>query len=220
MRFLMTNWLLLFTLTCTAQRVSIKIPVFAFIDEFSFPTIQTGIEVGITKKISWYNEAGIKYRKSSYMWADTSFIDSRGCKLKSEFRYYKSTVLNGGYVGLNGFYTKDFHHNWTAYYHAGDSSDVRIDNFSVKKVVSGLNLIAGKIYPTRKKISTEIFAGLGIRFVTIVQNNTEFDQQRDNPHRGNGCFTIADVAYWKDVEGGKFVSPNFSFGIRFSYSLK
>ena len=32
-------------------------------DEPSFPTIQGGIEFSLSKKISWYNEAGVKYRK-------------------------------------------------------------------------------------------------------------------------------------------------------------
>jgi len=220
MRFLIINCLLLFTLTCTAQRVSIKIPVLAFVDEFSFPTIQSGIEFGISKKISWYNEGGIKYREGYYSMPDTNLIATAGFKLRSEIRYYKATIRNGKYVGINGFYTKDSHHSIASYYYSGDSSDERIDNFTVKKIVTGLNLVIGTIYPAGKKISVEIYSGVGIRFISILQNNKEFDLQRDTVYRGSPCFTIADVAYRKDITGGSSIAPNFSFGMRFSYHFR
>lgn len=220
MRVPILNCLLLLTLICPAQRVSLKIPVLAYVDEFSFPTIQSGIEFGISKKISWYNEAGMKYREGYYSPPDTNLIGTRGFKLRSEIRYYKTYVLNGSYVGFNGFYSKDFHHAITSYYYSGDSSDERIDNFTVKKIVTGLNLVIGKIYPAGKKISLEIYSGVGIRFISILQNNKEFDLQRDTVYRGSPCFTIADVAYRKDVEGGKSIAPNFSFGIRLSYHFR
>jgi hypothetical protein len=77
MRFLFAIYLFLFSNFCTGQRISIKLPVLTLVDEVSFPTIQSGVEFWLSKKISWYNEAGIKYRKSYYEMADTNFVDPR-----------------------------------------------------------------------------------------------------------------------------------------------
>lgn len=220
MRILFVTCALLSAVSCPSQNNSIKLPLLSLVDEFSFPAIQIGIEFGISKKISWYNEGGIKYREGYYSMPDTNLIATGGFKLKSEIRYYKATIRNGGYVGVNGFYTKDSHHSIASYYYSGDSSDERIDNFTVKKFVTGLNLVIGKIYPAGKKISLEIYSGVGIRFISILQNNKEFDLQRDTVYRGSPCFTIADVAYRKDITGGSSIAPNFSFGMRFSYHFR
>jgi hypothetical protein len=220
MRIFFVTCALLSAVSCPSQSISIKLPLLSLVDEFSFPTIQSGIEFGISKKISWYNEAGIKYREGYYSMPDTNLTATGGFKLKSEIRYFKHTVRSGRYAGVNGFYTKDSHHTITPYYYLGDSSDERIDNFSVQKVVTGLNLVIGKIYPTRKKISIELYYGLGIRFISIRQNNKEFNLQRDTVYRGARCFTIADLAYRKDITGGRSIAPNFSFGMRLSYVFR
>ena len=209
---------LLSAVNCLSQNISIKLPLLSLVDEVSFPTIQSGIEFGVSKKISWYNEAGIKYRKSYYEMADTSFVVSHGFKLKSEIKYY-SKKSNNVYVAVNGFYTKDYHNTEADYYYAGDSSDYRIDNFSVKKIVKGLNFIAGKSYKAWGRFSFDLYTGIGVRFVSIRQNNIEVDHKKDVLRRSPD-FNFPHNRFWTDVKGGEYVRPNFSLGIRLAYSLQ
>jgi hypothetical protein len=46
--------------------VTLRFSPLALVDNISFPTIQGGIEYGLTKKFASYNEFGIKYRSSAY----------------------------------------------------------------------------------------------------------------------------------------------------------
>ena len=217
MRILFAICILLLRINGAAQHLSIKASLLSLVDEASFPTIQSGIEFKLSKKISWYNEVGVKYRKSYYEMADTNFVNPSGYKLKSEARYYlkKNTI----YIACNGFYTRDFHNTEARYYYSNDSADLRIDNFSVKKNVSGFNLITGKQCRSLSRFNFEMYAGLGVRFVSIHQNNLEIDQKRDVLRR-NPDLNIPDNRIGMDVKGGKSVLPNFSMGMRLCYSLK
>jgi len=208
---------LLFSVKCLSQNTSLKISLLSLVDEPSFPTIQGGIEFSLSKKISWYNEAGIKHRKSYYEMVDTSFVDSRGFKLKSEIRYYFKN-RHDIYIGTNGFYTKDFHNTEAGYFYAGDSSDYRVDNFSVRKIVKGLNVVAGKSYKTWGRCNIEIYTGVGIRFVSTENDNIEIDHTKD-VLRTSHDFNIHSNRIWVDVQGEKMVLPNFSLGVRLSFSL-
>jgi len=217
MRILIVIYTLLFSVTGLSQKTSLKISLLSLVDEPSFPTIQGGIEFRLSKKISWYNEAGIKYRKSYYEMVDTSFVDSRGFKLKSEIRYYLKNRY-AIYIGTNGFYTKDFHNTAAGYFYAGDSSDYRVDNFSVRKIVKGLNVVAGKSYKTWGRSNIEIYAGVGMRFVSTENDNIEIDHKKDVVRRTIHP-NIHDNRIWVDVQGEKMALPNFSLGVRFSFAL-
>lgn len=217
MRILIGICTLLLVVNCLSQNTSLKVSLLSLVDEPSFPTIQGGIEFSLSKKISWYNEAGVKYRKSYYEMADTSFVASRGFKLKSEIRYYLKN-RHDVYIGTNGFYTKDFHNTEAGYFYAGDSSDYRVDNFSVRKTVKGFNVIAGKSYKTWGRCNIEIYAGVGIRFVSVENDNIEIYYTKDVLRRSPDL-TIPDNRVWVDVQGEEKTLPNFSLGVRLSFSL-
>ena len=217
MRILIGICTLLFSVKCLSQNTSLKISLLSLVDEPGFPTIQGGLEFSLSKKISWYNEAGVKYRKSYYEMADTSFVASRGFKLKSEIRYYLKSSYDV-YIGANGFYTKDFHNTEAGYFYAGDSSDYRVDNFSVRKIVKGLNIIAGKSYKVGGRCNIEIYAGVGIRFVAVENDNIEIDHTKDILRRSPDL-NIPDNRVWVDVQGEKMTLPNFSLGVRLSFLL-
>lgn len=218
MRILPTVCLLFFAINCQSQNVSIKFSFLSLVDDPSFPTIQTGIEFMLSKKIGWYNEVGIKYRKSYYEMADTNVTDSKGFKLKTEIRYYFTT--NGEiYIGGNGFYTKDFHNTKALYYYSNDSSMIMEDNFAAEKIVRGFNLVVGKQYKKWNRIYFDLYTGLGIRVVTIDQSDIEVEHNRDVLKRSPD-WNIPDNRVWMDVNGGSSVLPNFSMGVRICYSFK
>lgn len=218
MRILLTVCVFFFATNCQSQNVLLRFSFLSLVDEASFPTIQSGIEFKLSKKISWYNEVGIKYRKSYYEMADTNFTDSRGLKLKTEIRYYFAENAEI-YIGGNGFYTKDFHNTKALYYYSNDSSILLTDIFAAEKIVRGFNLIIGKQYQKWNKIYFDLYAGLGIRFISIDQNNMEVDHDRDVLRRSPDL-NIPDNRIWMDVKGGSSVLPNFSMGVRICYSFK
>lgn len=219
MRYAIISCFTLLSLSSPSQKISIKFPFLSLIDEASFPTIQSGIEFRLAGKISSYNEAGIKYRKSYYEMADTGFVRSRGFKVKSEIRYYLHKHRHDVYIGANGFYTKDFHNTAAGYYYNGDSSNYIIDNFSAKKIVRGVNIIAGKSGRAWRGFTIDVYAGVGIRFIFIESKSKEVDLTRDILRRSPD-YNIPDNRIWMDVTGGNFVLPNFSLGIRLCYSFK
>ena len=218
MRILPAICLLIFANNCESQNVSLKFSFLSLVDDPSFPTIQSGIEFKLSNKIGWYNEVGIKYRKSYYEMTDTNFTDSRGFKFKTEIRYHFTTNADI-YIGGNGFYTKDFHNTKALYFYSNDSSLLMTDNFAAEKIVRGFNLIIGKQYQKWNKIYFDLYAGLGVRFISIDQNNMEVDRDRDVLKRSPD-WNIPDNRVWMDVNGGSSVLPNFSMGIRICYSFK
>lgn len=216
MRILQIICLLVFAIHCQSQNVSLKFSFLSLVDEASFPTIQSGIEIKLSKKISWYNEVGIKYRKSYFEMADTNFTNSRGFKIKTEIRYYL-TPNDEIYIGCNGFYTKDFHNTKAFYYYSNDSSMLLVDDFAAEKIVRGFNFIIGKEYPKWKRVYCDLYAGLGIRFISIDQSNMEVDHKRDVLQYRSHHPNIPDNRDRMDVKGGSSVLPNFSMGIRICY---
>jgi hypothetical protein len=218
MRILLAVCLLFFVVNCQSQNVSLKFSFLSLVDEPSFPTIQSGIEFKLSKKIGWYNEVGIKYRESYYEMADTNFTNSRGFRLKTEIRYY-ITTNDEIYIGCNGFYTKDFHNTNALYFYSNDSSVLMADNFAAEKNVRGVNLIIGKQYQKWNRIYFDLYAGLGIRLISIDQSKMEVDHKRDVLRR-DPDWNIPDNRIWMDVKGGRSVLPNFSLGIRICYFFK
>ncbi len=182
------------------------------------------MEFRLTKKLSWYNELGIKYRQSYYEQVDrdTNFIKSKGLKIKTEFRYYFRSIdknkFTGRYVALNGFFINDHHNIEIDYYYQGDSSILRKDAFGVKKKVFGINLIVGRQKPLTNRLALDLYCGLGIRLRNIVTVNKEFERYRDGlrgPIDVNVYFTK------QIVEAGAAHSAglNISLGLRLCYSL-
>ena len=191
------------------------------VDEFSFPTIQGGIEFYLTEKLSLYNEIGIKYRKGYYETSDTSFISSKGFKIKSELRYYISTTKEHSkntYIALNGFYNKDTHNTEIGYYYQSDSLKSRYDNFGVKKSVIGTNLLIGFKKTIWNKFSFDAYAGIGVRFVGISTVNKEFDKNRDKLQQPMDV-TIVGIRDKVDANEKANNIGNITLGIRLCYEL-
>jgi hypothetical protein len=205
---------------------AVKLCPLSLIDEASFATVQGGLEFNLSKKLSWYNEMGLGYRKSYYDAPDSQFISPKGIKLKSEIRWYLyqknsgpwARVLEGSYLAANFFYTGD-HHNAAVYYFLnGDSSDEHRDVFSVHKQVWGFNLLSGKQRSIGRHFMIDVYYGLGIRFRKIANDHLEYVKQRDFLH-GPVDLTINSMRNWVDVKPGRSVTGNLTTGLRLVYRL-
>ena len=207
------------------NRLNVKLAPLALIDDIGLPTIQGGIEWSVSKKISWYNEFGIKYRKALSENSDTDFVSSRGFKFKTEIRYYLLKLSRkelrrseGFYLGVNFFYYKNAYNTGIDYYYHQDPSDNRHDDFSVHKTISGLNLLFGRQQKWGNRLMVDFYGGPGIRFRNISTDNLEYDDQHDG-RTVPVDFNIIDIRHDIDITGGKTVFPNLTLGVRFCYRL-
>jgi hypothetical protein len=197
----------------------------ALIDDFSFPTIQGGLEIRLSKRITWYNEVGIKYRQSSFEVSDTSFLKSYGFKVKTEIRYYLPHIfglentnnsMSGYYIGGNIFYNRDCHNTKIDYYLKKDSTNLLVDNFAVKKDIFGANFVVGLQEPIWNNLLLDVYTGFGIRLRNISNNHREYDPEKD--------FTIGPIEFNYramrndlDMLEGFSSTFNYTLGFRLCY---
>jgi hypothetical protein len=189
----------------------------ALIDDGSFPTLQGGIEFSLSKRVSWYNEIGVRYRKSFLEDADTSFYSGRGFKAKSEIRYYLRKKA-GYYLAANLFYARDVHNTAISYYYQKDSTTESKDNFGVKKSTFGMNLLIGKQVTLRGRFMLDLYAGLGVKARHITTAYKEYDRHRD-ALIGPIDLTVPGVRNGADAKGGNSVVPSLTAGVRLCFLL-
>lgn len=222
----------IFIILITASRsfaqedhVLFKFAPLAMLDGVSFPTVQTGVEVSLSPQTSWYNEFGIRYRKSSDESVDTSFVSTTGFKIKSEFRYYFAGLcgenverLWGWYTGVNFFYTRTTNNTNVDFYYQKDSTKGYEDNFGVRKRVWGTNLILGRQSDLGERFRFDIYGGMGIRFSDFATVNQQFDPKYDSQIKARhpNIYVSKGAAA---AEGERRTRFNFTFGIRFAYKL-
>jgi hypothetical protein len=226
MRFITVTLFTLFVLTSYAQKenFSVKFCPLALVDDVSFPTIEGGLEFKLSNKITWYNEIGIKYRKS-YMDndVDTNFIKSSGFKLKTEIRYYfqndRAHPFEGSYLAANIFFTNDNHNNQIEYYPNGDTTRILTDAFGVSKNLLGLNLVFGHQKELNQRLLIDMYCGLGIRFRSVKTVNQEYNKATDiNAHQSTDL-NIPAIRLDIDTEPGNSIVPNLTLGLRLTYRL-
>jgi hypothetical protein len=204
----------------------IKFCPLALIDDMSFPTIQGGFEFKLSKKMTWYNEIGIKYRKSVMENTDTSFLNSYGFKLKTEFRYYfqkkyrrrTPKTYQGLYSGANLFFTHDEHNTQIEYYHNTNDAQIFTDVFGVKKNVYGLNLIFGYQKLLSRKLGFDSYVGLGVRVRDITTVHEEYNKNTDHTVSPIDL-NIRSMRDESDANAGTKVLPDLTFGFRLIYKL-
>ncbi|HXB44004.1 MAG TPA: DUF3575 domain-containing protein [Puia sp.] len=224
MKLLAAFLLLLFSQNayCQKENFSIKLCPLALFDEPSFPTIQGGFEFKLSRKITWYTEAGIKYRKSYYENADTNFIASNGFKLKTEIRYYlqnrNKSALDGLYFAANVFFTRDLH-NTEIRYHTQKDTVTKTDAFGAKKNIFGINLICGYQLYRSKQIGIDVYGGLGIRFRSISTINKEYNKNTDVMERPIDP-NIDAIRQQIDADAGASIAPNLTLGLRICYRFR
>jgi len=198
----------------------------ALFDDESFPTIQGGLEFKLKKQITWYNEIGIKYRKS-YLdnIVDTNIIRSSGFKLKSEIRFYfknKSNILfEGNYIAANIFFTNDFHNNQVKYNHNGDTTLILTDDFGVRRNIFGINFVLGHQQKLGKNSLIEFYCGFGYRLRQIKTFGEEYNYRTDiNLNQS----IDPNIRLWRlsadsDADEWNKILPNFTLGVRLAFKL-
>lgn len=203
------------------DKLLLKFSPLALADDINFPAVQAGLECRLSNKLSWYNEAGIKYRQGYIEKTDTSFTSSAGFKLKTELRYYLNNIesfsFDGYYFAANLFFTGD-RHNTAIEYHIIDSTSTMEDVFAVKRNVLGITFLAGHQKTLSRKWMIDLFAGLGCTYSSISTTNKEFNK---NMHGLNGPIdvNIPFMRNRRDALAGSSFMPVLKAGIRLCYKL-
>lgn len=209
--------------SCAAQqgKLLLKFSPLALVDEVSFPTIMAGVEYRISNKMSWYNEAGIKYRNSTFDAADSSFVKPGGFKIKSELRYYfnnkASFSFEGRYFAAAVFFTAD-RHNTGVDWHIINDTTVQADVFGVNRKTAGLNLLYGNQVPLSKKWLLDVYGGLGVRYRSIRTVNKEYNKSIHGL-RGPIDVNIPFIRSKADAESNAVFMGSLSAGVRICYKL-
>jgi hypothetical protein len=208
-----------FTGTLSAQNTGpvLKFNTLALIDDVSFPAIQAGLETKLSEKWSWFNEAGIKYRRSLSESSDTIFTGTGGFKLKSELRHYlrNNVVPFGLYAGFNLFYTNDKHHTSVVYTRPNETID-REDIFAVRKQVYGFNFLAGAQKLWRSGLVTDFYAGVGLRYRDYVVSHLEYNPRVDSVHSGPD-YNFGAERINSEAEDRDGFMANFTIGLRMGF---
>lgn len=210
------------TFACFAQpqAYSVKWAVPAMIDDLSFPTIQLGFQFPIGKKVTWYNECGIQYRERLFeKLADTTFLPTKGIKLKSEMRVYMPKLLpfvSYAYIGGNVFLNVNQHNSQVSYRNKG-AADYAKDAFGVNKHVIGGNLILGFEETIWKNLKLDVYSGLGVRFIRIHTTQKEYNKDTDELQLPVD-FNISYMLSQKDANFTRVVTPNLTLGLRLCYT--
>jgi hypothetical protein len=225
MKILIIILLALFSLSACSQseKVLIKFCPLTILD-LNEPTIQGGIELKVSNKITWYNEFGIKIGHSlSDSYTDTAFVKSNGFKVKSEIRYYYKNkdkfTFDGNYFAANIFFIHDLH-NRAITYSQSQSTDTstRTDDFGVKKNVYGINFVYGQQTAISKRFYIDVYGGLGLRLRNISTINEEYNKNTDiiqDPIDPK----IWEIGETADANAGFSILPNFTLGFRLCYRL-
>lgn len=222
---LLSFFLLCLSLNVYSQQknVSIKFSPLCMVDDTGVPTIQPGIEFSLSKRLTWYNEFGIKYRKSFYEKTDpdTNFIQSKGFKLKTEIRFYVLPGKNkfaGEYAAVNAFYISDHHNTQIDYYYQRDTALRREDAFGVEKKVFGVNLVYGFQRSLGKTLMIDYYFGIGMRFRNVATVNKEYDETRDG-FKGPIDVNIYSSKQMIEAKGGHSMGATVTMGLRFCFNL-
>lgn len=184
------------------------------IDIISFPTVQLSVEKKLTENFSVNGEIG--YQLYDLRHTDTVFLSPKGFKVNLECRYYisklfDSNLLEGVYVGLQGFYRQNQYTANISYHTTPDSNIFKSDDFWVKKSVVGLNLMLGYETSITDKLVVDMYVGLGGMNRVIKNTNIQFNRNSGDFLAGTDLVPLFEKLNLSESSGG---SVSITFGLR------
>lgn len=203
-----------------AHPVQIKLNPLPAVDGLTFPTLNFGFEIGLTKHISWYSEFGLKYRKAYYEQADSAFMPAQGFKVSWDFRYYFNSKpgkrQTGLYVGISPFYRNDTHNAEISYKDKVTGAEYK-DRYSSERTVVGGRATVGlqQHYDGVKYL--DWFAGIGLGHRTVQTVAMAYDD--DFHDLTFQTVTPANELRTMDVKAERRLVFSISVGIRLSFKL-
>jgi hypothetical protein len=226
-QIIFTATLSLFPLICKGQyeKQNIQISPLSLIDDVTFPAIQLGYERSLSERFSWFNEAGLRYRRSFLENADTALVKGFGFRAKSEIRYYMprafgyedvKTVLNGIYLAANIFYKRESHNTEISYHPGKDSTLAAYDDFGVRKNILGVNLLLGFQRKLANHFLLDIYLGAGYRVRFIKDSYLKYNKNTDALISAGG-YNIRSMMNEVDLKNGTSYSLSVTMGLRLGY---
>ncbi len=204
---------------------ALKFNATAFIDIFSFPTLQFGVERKLNDRMSVQVELGFQ-PYSNHSNIDTTFLKDTGYKLMVELRHYfgaeiKMSADESRQSGMMGIYfSGQFFHTQNTYNASQSYFDIAsttfpsggIDFFTVKRSKLGGRVLFGRQGKIFSRFIYDTYIGLGGVVTEITNAHREFDPA---VHGKVECIDFCFDRKELSEESGPSVS--FSYGIRLGY---
>ncbi|MBF6609376.1 MAG: hypothetical protein ITG00_11700 [Flavobacterium sp.] len=200
-----------------------KLDVPHMIYGFAFPKVQISAEKKITPTFSIIGEIGYQFYSNESV--DTVFVNPRGFRLSVESRIYISQFYDkerkrkhsGLFAGVEGFYRGNQQNNSVRYY-AGESDNVFVDEFVVRKRVYGINLTTGyQLTFPRKKYFLVLEPHLGFGVMNKFVRNEQLDFV---PGVDEDLYSHHYVLPDQNFESSAGFQFNFNIGVRFGFQLR
>ena len=198
-----------------------KVNVTSLIDVTSFPTVQFSVEKRLSRYFSLSSEVG--YQLYTYRYTDTTFLNPEGFKVNIEGRYYlpnsfkvNSPGLEGIYLGLRPFYSENQYNAYIPFQTKSDPINWNEDDFGVKNITYGLNIILGLQKSVSNKLIFDFYSGLGIEKRQV--ENTDLQYNKDSGDIMGGTDFMKFL--WKfNLSESSGLWGNISFGFRIGYKF-
>lgn len=217
--------------------VLLKLNIPSLGDETTFSTLRVSAERKLGVKTSLAVEVGYQLYAIDRL-VDTANTKPRGIKLGAELRYYPGhqsrSNITGFYLAANAFFRKSKYAEALQYYPKTEQypnyAEMATDEFTVKKSISGIHLLAGKQFnlripsnPTKpKKAFPRAFIdgslGMGCFYRHTVNEHREFNEElfeRNRPRHPN----VYDAYIRSGLSENSGLRPSWVFNFRIGYCL-
>jgi hypothetical protein len=184
-----------------------KIQPLAFADFISFPSTMLGIEYFVNKQYSVDASAGIIFAKETIHGEK-----GNGYKSKMELKRYFRKIHNKGanlYCSIEGILNKVSYRAYGSFRDSTHGAPPYIDSFRLNKNIMGCNFKIGIMYFKFKKLSLDVYSGLGYRFKEVVS----FDKINPNAVPANHHPSIDNT---RD-EIGNIRTASIILGVKIGY---
>jgi len=199
--------------TLTPCKFSIDVAPLNFIDLYTCPAYQVGIECKIFKAFSIHLQGG-QYFRIQHQWG-SRLNNLSGYLIKCELKYYlnRPQLSRGSYIALEAIY-KTQNYDWQDSIHL---TPAYLTTYQVTKYISAFNLKIGDLIAFKSGIILDFYAGLGLRYRKLntsltTQEVNALKYSDDSNYDGNEAGGMgAPANYW---------NPNIVLGFRIGYILK
>ena len=124
--------------------------------------------------------------------------------------------MRGFYIGIQPFYRQNLFTSSMAYYTKNDTLNSIVDYFAVKNFSYGINCMLGFQRSVSKKITMELYLGLGYINRKVQNTELEYNEDAGDYYRGHH---LVPLLYHLSLSKSSGPAANMSFGFRIGYKF-
>lgn len=169
------------------------------------PTIQTGVEYKIKKRLTAELNIGIPMRLGNLRPTDSTYINHY--KVKAELRFFPGENLF--YIGPELFFTKKKRSSFDGVYRDKDNETYGYTFAELNKTIIGFAIKGGRVWELSDRWALDGFFAIGTRYIHL-----------DIKAEGVAPAPGARWMYWKSDRKGSSTGLHLAAGLKVAYALK